>query len=178
VKEVELLFRINETRAQELRRELGKVFVQKVREIDTYFYPPHKDFEVSEKGRENLRVRENDSNKELTYKKVFYEKGEYSHSVEENLAIPDADKAVQLLKSLGFRVHFVIDKQREIFEEENYQITIDNVKGLGIFAEVEWTGSDGDEEEIRKSCARKAKSLGLDKIQDKGYLRLLEEAKD
>jgi len=41
--------------------------------------------------------------------------------------------------------------------------------------EVEWIGGDGDEEEIRRSCQMQAKWLGLYNIQNKGYLKLVEE---
>lgn len=175
MKEVEILFKINEKKAQKLRGKLKDFFVGKTREIDTYFYPPHKEFLVSNNGRENLRVRNTFKKNELTYKKVIYKKGKYSHSIEKNVNVSDTKKTIEILKSLGFRVHLIVNKERETFENQNFYITIDNVKNIGIFVEVEWKGHAENEEEAMKGCLEKASELGLEKVQDKGYLRLLEE---
>ena len=175
MKEVEVLFRIDDERAQMLRDKLKDCFVQHVRETDTYFYPPHKDFSVTENGRENLRVRQSVNRNELTYKNVRYKEGKYTHSIEKNARLDNGEDAIEILSALGFRVHFVVDKSREIFQDGDYKITIDDVQGLGIFVEVEWSGKEGDESELQTACISKARELGLDKVQDKGYLTLLEE---
>lgn len=175
MKEVELLFKINESEVQNIREKLKDFFVKKVREVDTYFYPPDKDFLVSDEGRENLRVRENEDKKELTYKKVIYHNGIYSHSIENNINVSDAQTTIKVLKTVGFRKHLLIIKDREIFEDKNFHITIDNVKNLGLFVEIEWKGDETNEKEIRKLCMKKAQGLNLKTVQDKGYLRLLEE---
>jgi len=195
MKEVELLFKIDELKAQDIREKLKGSFIKKIREIDIYFFPPHKDFFVNDKGRENLRVRENEDKKELTYKKVIYNNGEYSYSTEKNVNVSDTKTTIEILKTVGFREHLIIDKEREIFENKNFHITIDNVKNLGFFVEIEWVGTGDNEEEgnniffkgvsqggvykiIKGLCLEKSKELGLEKLQDKGYLRLLEEKKN
>ncbi len=178
MKEVELLFKIDsDAQAQIIREKLRQFFVKKFREIDTYFYPPDKDFAVSGNGRENLRVRKNELKQELTYKKVFYNQGVYSHSIEKNVSISDASEMVEILKVAGFRVHFIMDKEREVFDEEKFHITLDYVKDLGAFLEIEWRGEvdDNEVEQIQKFCLDRAKELGLETVQDKGYLRLLEK---
>lgn len=175
MKEIELLFKITPSKAQELRKKLKDFFIRKDREIDTYFYPPHKDFLVSSRGRENLRVRKSKSKNELTYKKVIYTRGKYSHSLEKNIELLDTKGIIEILKNLGFRKHLIVDKQREIFEDQDFHITIDKIKNLGLFVEVEWKGRKGPEKNIRTICREKARKLGLKKVQDKGYLRLLEE---
>ena len=173
--EVEILFKINEEKAQKLREELGNFFVKKTREIDTYFYPPHKEFLVSDSGRENLRVRDTPQKNELTYKRVVYKKGKYSHSIEKNVNVSDAKRTVEILETLGFRVHLIVNKERETFESQDFYITIDNVEDLGVFVEVEWKGHAENEKKAMKDCLKKACELGLEEVQDKGYLRLLEE---
>ena len=72
-------------------------------------------------------------------------KSQYSHSVEKNLKIADAEKAHELLKALGFRLHAVVDKEREFFEHRQFIITLDTVKNLGIFAEIEWKTKEAEE---------------------------------
>ena len=178
MKEVEILFKINEKKAQKLREKLNDFFIGKIREIDTYFYPPHRDFLLGNSGRENLRVRNTSQKNELTYKKVIYKKGKYSHSIEKNVNISNAEKTIEILETLGFRTHLIVNKQREIFEDQNFHITIDNVKNLGIFVEVEWKGHAKNEEKAMEDCLKKACELRLKEVQDKGYLRLLEEKND
>ncbi len=175
MKEIELLFKIDKEKAEEIRQKLKEFFTERVIEIDTYFYPPHKDFLVSEEGRENLRVRKSKNKNELTYKRVIYNKGQYSHSIEKSVEISDPEKIIEILKLLGFRIHFIVSKKRETFKEKKFKITIDDVKNLGIFVEIEWIGPKKSNKEIKKECIKKASELGLEKIQDKGYLRLLEE---
>ena len=175
MKEVEILFKINEKKAQELQEKLKDFFIEKIREIDTYFYPSHKEFLVSDNGRENLRVRDTSQKNELTYKKVIYKKGKYSHSIEKNVNVSDARKAIEILETLGFRAHLIVNKERETFESQDFHITIDNVKNLGIFVEIEWKGHAENEKKAMRCCLEKASELGLEKVQDKGYLRLLEE---
>ena len=175
MKEVELLFRIDEDIAKKVRNELKDLLISKNREVDVYFYPPHKDFIVTDDGRENLRVRQSGVKKEFTYKKVIYNKGIYSHSIEKNVDVSDVGDLIDILESVGFRKYIIIDKERETFRDKNFIITIDNVKNLGLFIEIEWAGSDGDENNIQKLCFKRAQEFGLKTIQDKGYLRLLEE---
>jgi len=175
MQEVELLFKINEGEIKKLHQTLQNFFVEKIKEIDVYFYPPNRDFLVSKNGRENLRVRENDNEKELTYKKVIYNNGKYSHSIEKNVNVSNTNDIIEILKMLGFRIYLKIEKQREVYIEKNFKLTIDNVEGLGMFIEVEWTGKDGNENEIRNACQKRSNELGLYMIQDKGYLRLIEE---
>jgi len=115
MKEVELLFRVSDDiQAQQIREKLRRSFVKKFCEIDTYFYPPDRDFAVSGDGRENLRVRKNKSKQELTYKRVFYNQGIYSHSVEKNVSISDAQVVIDILTTVGFRIHFVVDKESKV----------------------------------------------------------------
>lgn len=175
MKEVELLFKINNKKVKNLRKRLKKFFIEKIREIDTYFYPPHKDFLFTKGGRENLRVRDSNRKKELTYKKVVYKNGNYSHSIEKNVIVSDPGKTIEILKSAGFRIHLVIDKKREMFENKTFKITIDRVKNLGIFVEIEWRGDAKEKKNAIMECLKMANKLGLKKVQDKGYLRLLEE---
>ncbi|MBU3934704.1 class IV adenylate cyclase [Patescibacteria group bacterium] len=175
MKEIELLFKIDEEIVKKVRSKLKDLKVNKSREVDVYFYPPDKDFLISENGRENLRVRQSGSKKELTYKKVIYNKGTYSHSIEKNVDVSNIEDLMDILEDVGFRKYITIDKEREIFKDKNFITTIDNVKNLGLFIEIEWAGNDGDEKEIQKLCFKKAQEFGLKTIQDKGYLRLLEE---
>ncbi|HII30071.1 TPA: class IV adenylate cyclase [Candidatus Woesearchaeota archaeon] len=177
MKEVELLFRLDKVEAEVLRHKLKDFFVRKIHEVDTYFYPPHRDFSKTEKGRENLRIRNSDEKKELTYKRVVYKSGVYSHSVEKSIEIADAGKAGEILKAIDFGIHAIVDKEREFFRYKDFLITIDAVDKLGIFAEIEWRGKIGlTMEEARQACMDLALDLELKTpIINKGYLQMLEE---
>jgi predicted adenylyl cyclase CyaB len=62
-----------------------------------------------------------------------------------------------------------------MFENKTFKITIDRVKNLGIFVEIEWRGDAKEKKNAITECLKMANKLGLKKVQDKGYLRLLEE---
>jgi adenylate cyclase class 2 len=175
LKEIEACYKIDIKQAEKLRNKLKKYFKKKITETDVYFFPPHRDFLTTKNGKENLRVRDAETKKELTYKKVFYNNYDYSHSIEKNIPLSDTKEAIELLKMLGFREHLTVQKKRELFENNKFIITIDNVKNLGHFAEIEHKGQTNNRQNALTECHDLAKKLGLTEVEKKGYLRLLEE---
>ncbi|MBU1134897.1 MAG: class IV adenylate cyclase [Nanoarchaeota archaeon] len=176
MKEVEICFRIDEDVAKSIRNYFNDFFIKKIIEKDTYFFPPHKDFLMTENGKENLRIRESENKNEITYKNVIYNNESYSHAIEKNTNISNVSEMFEILKNLGFRTHITIKKDREIFDNGKFKITIDNVENLGLFAEIEHKGTE-NESVLLKECMEMAKKLNLERIEKKGYLRLLEERK-
>ncbi|MBL7206214.1 MAG: class IV adenylate cyclase [Candidatus Aenigmarchaeota archaeon] len=176
LKEVELCFRIDSEKEKKIQDKLKEFFVKKVTETDTYFFPPHKDFFANKNGKENLRIRDSNGKVKLTYKNVVYNNWEYSHSIEKTVTVNDSKELIEILKSLGFKIHITIVKEREIFENDKFKITIDKIEDLGFFAEIEWNCEEN--ENALEECKKMAKELELEEIEDKGYLRLLEEKMD
>jgi len=175
MKEVELLFKLDKIQAEQIQKRLKNFFVEKIKEKDIYLYPPHKEYSATNNGRENLRIRTSDKEKELCYKKVIYKNGKYSHAIEKNAKIDKENDILDILLAAEFRIHLEILKKRSIYQDKNFKYTIDKVEGLGLFLEIEMLKCGENESLDHQLIYKKANELGLFKIQDKGYLRLLEE---
>ena len=175
MKEIELLFKLDDTKASTINKALRHIFIEELEEIDVYLYPPHKNYNANGQGRENLRIRTSSGRKELCYKRVFYKDGEYDYAIEKSVSIMDDKKILDILKVIGFRAHFIVEKERKVFKDDHFKYTIDKVKNLGLFLEIEWLQCGDDESKVRDAILKRAHGFGLSIVQDKGYLRLLEE---
>jgi len=165
--EVELKIKIKASQIKVLRKNLlalGAVFQEKIRESDTYFTAPHRDFVQT---KECLRIRERDNYLELTYKgpttKLMDKKRQFWKS-EINIPIHCPKNEVELLlKSLNFREVSKVVKEREKFLFGQHNITLDNIETLGWFLEIESTIANPNE---RKRALNEnislLKELGLD----------------
>jgi adenylate cyclase class 2 len=94
------------------------------------------------------------------------------------LDIDNTDTALTILKQLGFEVDCIVDKNRIVYKKENIEVTIDTVKELGTFVELEIEGEKDDETE--KRLLDLALKLGLEeanRVSNKGYPDLLKENK-
>lgn len=106
------------------------------RQIDTYYIPNFKEFEVNGRTLECVRIRENEKGNVLCYKKIHYEANpiycdEYETKVE------DKEQMEKFLFALGFSVQMVIDKTRVTYVYKNLEFDFDSVKNLGELMEVE-----------------------------------------
>ena len=122
------------TPLEKLFKDNGAVFVESLKQTDTYF-------KVSN-GR--LKLREARGKKpEL----IFYERDETSTAGMRSFydVLPLADLSIKnfLAKSLGVKV--VVEKERRLLKLKNARIHLDSVSGLGQFLEFEVV-SDGDDE--------------------------------
>lgn len=122
-------------------------------ETDIYFTAPHKDFIES---RECLRIREKDSSIEITYKgptdNLMRRTGQFWKQ-EVNLDISSsAREAEDLLTAIGFNVVARVVKIRDNFRWQEALISIDKVKGVGWFLEVEsFVDKDGRQSAIERN---------------------------
>lgn len=166
--EVEIKVKIEEQQIKTIRRKLftlGAIFKAKTKESDVYFNAPHRDFI---KTKECLRIRERDNYLELTYKgpttKLMNNKKQFWKS-EINLPLISSKEEVEnLLKSLDFKKISEVIKNREKFILGRQEISIDKVKNVGWFLEIE--SIVADEKERQKALNENItllNKLGLDK---------------
>ena len=182
--EVEIKVKINPKRAKIIRQkiiELRAVPLGIAEEKDSYFTAPHRNFL---KTKECLRIREKNGRVELTYKgpttkQMFARKQFWKHEV--NLPIDGFKKEIEtLLELLNFRRVADVVKQREKFLLGSQTITLDNIKGLGWFMEVEKTAKNKKERQrFLKDNINLVKEIGLKEkdIIVKPYRDLLLERK-
>lgn len=113
---------------------------------------------------------------ELTFKGPR-EKHEYAKIRKEiTVIIDDAEKMLDVLKALGFKVLAVVSKKRKVYRYGNCYIYLDEVEGLGKFVEIEYiVGSDKDSKEMPEGYIMKVvEILGIPKnFILKSYLELI-----
>lgn len=147
--EVEIKVKIRLSQIKSLRKKifaLGANFQRKVKENDIYFTAPHRDFI---KTKECLRIRERDNFLELTYKgpttELMSSKKQFWKS-EINLPLSCSKREIEsLLEALNFKKIVEVIKEREKYELGKQSISLDNIKNLGWFLEVENTAKDEKE---------------------------------
>ena len=136
-------------------------------QIDTYF-------NVSE-GR--LKLREGNIENSL----IFYQRSNQAGPKRSDVLLYKLapDPALKEVLSAANGVLVVVDKQREIWFDDNVKLHLDVVQGLGTFVEIEAIDSDGShsEDALREQCEVWIKMLGivLDDLVERSYSDLLLE---
>lgn len=125
--------------------------ILKTRQIDEYFVPKHRNFLAKKPVSEWLRLRTANGSYFLNYKNWYYGKDGKSHHCDEyETKIEDINQLKLILESLDFHPIVKVDKTRTSYLYKNYEISVDRVKGLGDFVEIEYKG---------KSSGKNAKAI-------------------
>lgn len=117
--------------------------VGETRQIDEYFVPAHRDFLARQPIEEWLRLRTTDTGSSLNYKKWHFDsegKGLYADEYETKVENIEAGR--RILFAIDARPIITVDKLRKSWNYKDYEISIDTVKGLGEFVEVEYKGGE------------------------------------
>jgi pantoate--beta-alanine ligase len=149
-------------------------------EADHYFNAPDRDFA---RTGEAFRMRRVGAHNFFTYKGP---KRQAAVKVRTELEIPlppgDAAAAqhAELLGHLGYRAVAVVRKRRESYSlsREGLSVTVclDDVNGLGRFAEVEAIAADPGADRAQAVLQRLAADLGLREVEPRAYLTMLLQA--
>jgi adenylate cyclase class 2 len=110
----------------EINAKLTKTSSQK----DVYFSPPGKDFAGTKKY--YLRIRFG-AEASLDYHIVH----SYIETEEHEVKIQNPEKMKEILVDLGFRIDCTVEKERSVYETEQFFIMVDKVNSLGNFVEIE-----------------------------------------
>lgn len=175
--EVEVKAKINSF--DEIKEKLDQLGAKKIKiehQEDRYFNSPVKDFAKTD---EALRIRETKSEEKhdlfITYKGPKIDnKSKTREEVE--MKIEDSDKCSKIFENLGFNEVRTVIKDREYFRIDKFEISLDDVKGLEPYMEIEVALEDGEDytkaqEEIFELFAK----LGItDGFERTSYLELLE----
>lgn len=165
--EVELKLPADVDAARDRLQELGATERGEVRQADTYYDAPHRDFAETD---EAVRVRRVDDGSgtvgRLTYKGPLIEAA--SKTREEHETAVDPDAAGRILEALGFIPVATVEKTRESYALDGYTVALDAVDGVGEFVEVERAvpgsgpGSDPAVTEAREGARALLERVGLD----------------
>lgn len=119
------------------------------------------------------RIRSVDDNNKLEFKEISRKGG----GIELESNIDDVNLGIELLKKLGFKEAFTIDKKRESYEYGDFNIDLDDVSRLGRFIEIEKIVKSEEEKELaRKECINLLEEISPgSKIEDRKYGDLMQE---
>lgn len=175
--EVEQKFRLNDVGALEKRlMESGASFVSNQEEVDTYLRHPCRDFSQTD---EALRIRQIGDWSVITYKGPR-KKGPVK--MRKEIEIPIGQKTLPMWldvwKSLGFEGVAQVRKNRRAFKLEykqrRFTITLDHVKDVGDFAEVELVVFDQAQADLAAEAIQDvAALLELHDLERRSYLSLV-----
>lgn len=146
---------------------LGGHYVETRHETDHYFNHPSRDFR--ETG-EAFRIRVDDDGAMVTYKGPKLG-GMTKTRVERETGIDDFETMRQILDSLGFKPAGIVEKTREYYECADATLTLDSVKGLGDYIEIEMIGED--RALLEPSVLEIASSLGVSCFEKRSYLGMV-----
>ncbi|MFC6825378.1 class IV adenylate cyclase [Halopelagius fulvigenes] len=142
--------------------------VGRVRQVDTYYDAPHRDFAATD---EALRVRREtpldgedraETTARVTYKGPLVD-DESKTRAEHETEVADGETMDAVLDGLGFEPAATVEKEREFYRMDGYTVTLDAVEGVGEFVEVEREAEDeADVESVREGAYAVARELGLD----------------
>ncbi len=144
-------------------------------QLDVYLSPPHKTFF---KTRYYLRVRQDlfGNGDSFDYKILEKGLGDSSVAKEKEVRVEDGKVLLSILKDLDFTENCRIEKKREVFELDDFEVVLDKVKDLGDFIEVEMEGRSEDEPKYREIIIAFLERLGVKENQfckDVGYVELM-----
>ena len=159
----------------------GAVFGDAHEEADHYFNAPDRDFARTD---EAFRLRRVGPSNYLTYKGPK-QRADVKVRTELEIPLQPGDQAAadmtRLLTHLGYRFVALVKKQRRTapLERDGFSFTIclDEVDGLGRFAEVEVLAPEDRRADAEKALAALAAELGLSEVERRSYLGLVLAAK-
>ena len=168
--EIEFKIKVNRIKFNELMKKIKDIskFVKEEDQIATYFKPDFKEF-----NNEWLRVRKENSNNVLNYKK----KNESGDIEEYEVLIDNYDKLKSIFNYLGFKDSIVVSKHRiSYLYKDKYEISFDEVDKLGLFIEIEVKKYNYDNEKEIQLLIELMKELdiNMDNIETKRYPELME----
>jgi adenylate cyclase class 2 len=167
----------NPAATRERLAAMGLEFAPPLKQVDTYFAHPARDFAQTD---EAFRLRQVGEENALTYKGP---KLDATTKTRRELELPlpagvtTAVQFAELFGLLGFRPVGVVEKQRAVahLARGGYQLEVcwDEISGLGAFLELEIVADSNEVDAARAVLAEFAAELGLTKSERRSYLELL-----
>lgn len=168
-----------------IREKLLKMGAKKIadrHQLDVYLSPPHKTFF---KTPHYLRVRQDLLNKTSSFdyhychrdKRQEKGSGVTTAAHEREVEVKDGAKLLTILKeNLDFTENTRIEKKREVFNLDIFEIVLDQVKNLGNFIEIEMDAELADREKCEAKIIEFMAELGVPRDQfceNQGYVELM-----
>jgi adenylate cyclase class 2 len=118
-------------------------FKKEVFQVDEYFSPIHRNFIGARPVKEWLRLRDSHGKHFINYKNWYFDKeGKSYHCDEYETKIDDLTQLRKILEVLNFKPIVKVEKKRKIWIYKDYEISLDLIKRLGEFVEIEYIGKE------------------------------------
>lgn len=132
--EIEVKARVDDARKMERAIiSMGATPIGIQDQADTYYNAPHRNFETTD---EALRIRVEDGEAVLTYKGPKMDTVSKTRQ-EFQTVIKDTETMGNILSSLGFFLVATVTKRRKNYRLGDFFISLDEVRNLGSFIEIE-----------------------------------------
>ncbi len=161
--EVELKVRADHDAVRSRLEEMDADPVGEVRQVDTYYDAPHREFAETDEALRLRRERDEDGWTEtrVTYKGPLVEAASKTRE-EFETGVADGETMDDVFQSLGFAPAATVEKRRVRFVVDGYTVTLDDVADLGTFVEVEREAPESEVGRAREGAFEVLRSLGLD----------------
>lgn len=174
--EIEVKYRVHEPQLEAVKDKITSLKLKQrtaSRQVDAiYLKEPHTSFTTFTQGDPVARVRVDGENISMTVKKSVDD----ATRIEHETSCGDYEVACKIFETLGYNRVVEVDKERTEHVSDDVIITLDKVKGLGHFIEIEVLAQDASQKDAATAkIASVAKSLGLsdDMIELQKYDELL-----
>ncbi|HJJ47693.1 MAG TPA: class IV adenylate cyclase [Methanocorpusculum sp.] len=149
-------------------------------EYDVYFNSPVRDFAVSDEALRLRYVKNQKAGKAMppciTYKGPKVGREGFKAREELIVDLSSGDEFAHILEKLGFSKTAEVVKHREIYQCKNAIVTLDDLKGVGSFSEIE-ASFDLTEDEAVATIDKTAEKYGITGERlTKSYLEILLES--
>ncbi|MDD5040704.1 MAG: class IV adenylate cyclase [Patescibacteria group bacterium] len=170
-KEIEIQVRLATADSLIKALEAGGKFRFERQQIDEYYTPPHRDFTSVRPVKEWLRLRDAEGVYSLNYKNWHYDTdGTSNYCDEYETQLLGIEQIRNIFTALRYRKIVTVDKVRKAWLYKNWEVSVDQIAGLGDFVEIEYKGSEHpDPKEETDRMVEFLKSLGCRKI-ERNYL--------
>lgn len=175
--EVEVKAKIDSFKEIEEKLEkIGAIKTKKEFQEDIYFNSPIVDFAKTDEALRIRTTKENDNtNIFITYKGPKIDaKSKTRKEIE--IGIDDSQKCADIFEELGFEKVRTVRKNRQYYEYENFEISLDDIEELDPYMEIEIAVDDGkDYSKAQDKIFELFEKLGItDGFERTSYLELLE----
>ncbi|MBZ9569403.1 class IV adenylate cyclase [Patescibacteria group bacterium] len=166
---VEIEIQVNIENSKPLIEFLKKnaEFKSEKHQVDEYFSPAHRNFIAVRPVNEWLRLRDSGGKYFINYKNWYFDKdGRSYHCDEYETEIENLIQLKKILEALNFQSLVKVDKIRKVWVYKNYEISIDSVKELGDFVEIEYIGKNKkvNPKKVTEEMINFLKNIGCGKI--------------
>jgi adenylate cyclase, class 2 len=159
--------------------QLGAIRGICIEQQDLYFSHPVRNFAETD---EAIRIRRNGSDNRITYKgpkRATVSKVRKEIELDYASGQPAFEQMAEMLELLGFQPLRTVKKKRTPFtyphQKNSFEITIDEVEGLGTFAEIELMAEESELQSAETAIIQLAETLKLTDSIRKSYLGMLIE---